>query len=76
MNARYVSDGEQIHFDSLLVDLHAHRSLNVSLFHRTLTSRVSPRLMQRLLDEGYPPEEVQKIWGGNVRRVLIEGWKR
>ena len=42
MNARSVSDWEQIHFDSLLVDLHAHPSLNVSLFHQTLTSRLYP----------------------------------
>jgi hypothetical protein len=33
MNARAASDGEQTHFDSVLVDLHAHPSLNVSLFH-------------------------------------------
>ena len=42
MNARYASDWEQIHFDSTLVDLHAHPSLNVSLFHRTLLSRLCP----------------------------------
>ena len=33
MNARSAADGEQTHSDSVLVDLHAHPSLNVSLFH-------------------------------------------
>ena len=33
MDARTASDGEQTHFDSVPVDLHAHPSLNVSLFH-------------------------------------------
>lgn len=40
MKSRDESDGEQIHFDPTLVGLHAHPSLNVSLFHRTLTSRL------------------------------------
>ena len=40
MKARYESDWEQIHFDSTRVDLRAHPSLNVSLFQRTLTSRL------------------------------------
>lgn len=31
-----LSDGEKLHFDSVLVDLHAHHSFNVSLFHRAL----------------------------------------
>jgi membrane dipeptidase len=35
-----------------------------------------PRLTQRLLVAGYRPEEIQKIWGGNALRVLMEGWKR
>jgi hypothetical protein len=33
MDARTASDGEQTHFDSVRVDLHAHPSLHVSLFH-------------------------------------------
>ena len=33
MNTRTTSDGEQTHFDSGMVDLHAHPSLHVSLFH-------------------------------------------
>jgi membrane dipeptidase len=35
-----------------------------------------PKLTQRLLAEGYRPEEIGKIWGGNVLRVLREGWGR
>lgn len=34
------------------------------------------RLTQRLLAEGYSPDEINKIWGGNVLRVLREGWGR
>src|SRR4029453_15752680 len=36
------TDWEKLHFDSVLVDLHAHPSFNVSLFHRALTSRIYP----------------------------------
>ena len=75
MKPRYESDWEQIHFGSVLVDLHAHPSLNVSLFHRTLASRL-PRLTHRLLVAGYSPADIQKILGGNALRVLREGWKR
>lgn len=32
------------------------------------------RLTQRLLAEGYSEDEINKIWGGNVLRVLREGW--
>ena len=64
MNARYASGREQIHFDSVLVDLHAHPALNVSLFHRTLTSLL------------YREEDIQEIPGGNALRVLMEEWKR
>lgn len=42
MNVRYATDSEKIHFNSVLVDLHAHPSFRVSLFHRTLTSRNYP----------------------------------
>jgi len=35
-----------------------------------------PRLTQRLLAEGYSPEMIIKIWGGNALRVLREGWKK
>lgn len=42
MTTRYATDWEQIHFDSVLFDLHAHPSMKVSLFNRTLTSRVYP----------------------------------
>ena len=33
-----------------------------------------PKLTQRLIAEGYSPEQIAKIWGGNVLRVLREGW--
>jgi membrane dipeptidase len=33
-----------------------------------------PKLTERLLAEGYKPDEIEKIWGGNVLRVLKEGW--
>jgi membrane dipeptidase len=33
-----------------------------------------PKLTQRLLAEGYNPEEIDKIWGSNVLRVLRTGW--
>jgi len=33
-----------------------------------------PRLTQRLLVDGYSPERVRKILGGNALRVLREGW--
>jgi len=33
-----------------------------------------PKLTQRLLAEGYSPEEIAKIWGGNALRVLRTGW--
>jgi len=35
-----------------------------------------PKLTQRLLAEGYSPEMITKIWGGNGLRVLREGWGR
>jgi microsomal dipeptidase-like Zn-dependent dipeptidase len=35
-----------------------------------------PRLTQRLIAEGYTPDQIEKIWGGNVLRVLREGWGR
>ena len=34
------------------------------------------KLTQRLVAEGYNPEEIEKIWGDNVLRVLREGWGR
>jgi membrane dipeptidase len=33
-----------------------------------------PKLTQRLLADGYRVEEIGKLWGGNVLRVLREGW--
>jgi membrane dipeptidase len=33
-----------------------------------------PKLTQRLVAEGYSHEAILKIWGGNVLRVLREGW--
>jgi microsomal dipeptidase-like Zn-dependent dipeptidase len=33
-----------------------------------------PKLTERLIAEGYTPEQIEKIWGGNVLRVLKEGW--
>ena len=33
-----------------------------------------PKLTQRLLAEGYSSEEIAKIWGENVLRMLREGW--
>ena len=33
-----------------------------------------PRLTQRLLVDGYSPERIKKILGGNTLRVLREGW--
>ncbi len=33
-----------------------------------------PKLTQRLIAEGYSESEIAKIWGGNVLRVLREGW--
>ena len=35
-----------------------------------------PRLTQRLLAEGYSRDTIARIWGGNVLRVLREGWGR
>ena len=35
-------DADQLHQQILVTDLHAHPSLNVSLFHRVLTSRIYP----------------------------------
>jgi microsomal dipeptidase-like Zn-dependent dipeptidase len=35
-----------------------------------------PKLTQRLLAEDYGADEIAKIWGGNVLRVLREGWGR
>jgi membrane dipeptidase len=35
-----------------------------------------PKLTQRLLAEGYRSGEIEKLWGGNVLRVLKEGWGR
>jgi membrane dipeptidase len=32
------------------------------------------KLTERLIAEGYTPEQIEKIWGGNVLRVLKEGW--
>jgi membrane dipeptidase len=34
------------------------------------------KLTQRLIAEGYRPEEIEKIWGANALRVLREGWGR
>jgi microsomal dipeptidase-like Zn-dependent dipeptidase len=39
MDADQALDWEQLHTESVLVDLHAHPSLKVSLFNRLLTSR-------------------------------------
>lgn len=33
-----------------------------------------PKLTQRLIAEGYTRDQIAKIWGGNVLRVLREGW--
>jgi membrane dipeptidase len=33
-----------------------------------------PKLTQRLIAEGYSQEQIGKIWGENVLRVLREGW--
>ena len=33
-----------------------------------------PRLTQRLISEGYTAEQVKKILGGNILRVLRQGW--
>jgi membrane dipeptidase len=35
-----------------------------------------PKLTQRMLAEEYTVEEIRKIWGDNVLRVLREGWGR
>jgi membrane dipeptidase len=35
-----------------------------------------PRLTQRLLQNGFAETAIQKILGGNVLRVLQEGWGR
>jgi microsomal dipeptidase-like Zn-dependent dipeptidase len=35
-----------------------------------------PKLSQRLVAEGYSRDAMLKIWGGNVLRVLREGWGR
>ena len=40
MNVRCASDWEKIHFDSSLVDLHAHPSVNISLFHGALSLQI------------------------------------
>ncbi|HEX9974813.1 MAG TPA: membrane dipeptidase, partial [bacterium] len=32
------------------------------------------KLTQRLIAEEYPEDVIKKIWGGNVLRVLREGW--
>ena len=42
MNARFASGWGQIHFDPVLVDLHARPSFHVSFFQRTLTTRLVP----------------------------------
>jgi microsomal dipeptidase-like Zn-dependent dipeptidase len=39
---RELADWEKLHFDSALVDRHAHPSIYVSLFHRAPTSRIYP----------------------------------
>jgi len=33
-----------------------------------------PKLTQRLVAEGYSRDAILKIWGGNILRVLREGW--
>ena len=68
MNARYDSDWEQIHFDSVLLDLHAHPSLNVSLFHRTLTSRLYPS--SRAFDPFSVRTDVSRLQKGGVDALL------
>jgi len=35
-----------------------------------------PKLTQRLLAEAYTEEQIRAIWGGNVLRVLRQGWGR
>jgi microsomal dipeptidase-like Zn-dependent dipeptidase len=35
-----------------------------------------PKLTQHLLANGYGPEEIAKILGGNALRVLRAGWGR
>ena len=68
MNTHYASDWEQIHFDSMLVDLHAHPSLNVSLFHRTLTSRLYPS--SRAFDPFSVRTDYDRLHKGGVDAML------
>jgi membrane dipeptidase len=35
-----------------------------------------PRLTQRLVIDGHPPERIKKILGGNALRAIREGWGR
>lgn len=68
MNVQYDSDWEKIHFDSVLVDLHAHPSLNVSLFHRALTSKLYPS--SRAFDPFSVRTDYSRLHTGGVDTLL------
>lgn len=68
MNVHSESDWEKIHFDSVLIDLHAHPSFNVSLFHRALTSRIYPS--GRAFDPFSVRTNFRRLKQGGVKALL------
>jgi membrane dipeptidase len=68
MNVQYASDWEQAHFDSTLVDLHAHPSMKVSLLHRALTSRLYPS--SRAFDPFSMRTDYDRLHKGGVDALL------
>ena len=68
MEAKTVPQWEDIHFNSTLVDLHAHPSLNVSLFHRALTSRFYPS--SRAFDPFSVRTDYDRLHKGGVDALL------
>ena len=68
MEAKTVPQWEDIHFNSTLVDLHVHPSLNVSLFHRALTSRFYPS--SRAFDPFSVRTDYDRLHKGGVDALL------
>jgi len=63
-----LSDWQTIHQDADILDLHAHPSFNVSMFHRLLTSRFYPS--SRAFDPFSVRTNFPRLHAGNVSVML------
>jgi membrane dipeptidase len=68
MDRTPLSEWQKIHQDADILDLHAHPSFNVSLFHRLLTSRFYPS--SRAFDPFSMRTNFPRLHAGNVSILL------